>query len=135
MPRQPAEFGLFASLLESERIPFVRRSRNETCTPATEVLLVDTLGELLDFYAASDVAFVGGSLVTIGGHNLLEPAALGLPAPVGYSADLYRELEALAVFFGVLSIGLIAWRVMRESYFTGVALAKLVEGKPIIPRR
>ena len=48
-----------------------------------EVLLLDTLGELLDFYAAADVAFVCGSLVPIGGHNLLEPAALGLPILTG----------------------------------------------------
>jgi len=47
------------------------------------VLLLDTLGELADFYAAADVAFVGGSLVPIGGHNLLEPAALGVPVLSG----------------------------------------------------
>jgi 3-deoxy-D-manno-octulosonic-acid transferase len=60
------------------------------------VLLVDTLGELLDFYAAADVAFVGGSLVPIGGHNLLEPAALGLPILTGpyngNSADIAKLL-------------------------------------------
>src|SRR5690606_28889173 len=49
----------------------------------TSVLLVDTLGELLMFYAAADVAFVGGSLVPVGGHNLLEPAALARPILVG----------------------------------------------------
>ena len=47
------------------------------------MLLVDTLGELLSFYAAANVAFVGGSLVPIGGHNLLEPAALNRPIIVG----------------------------------------------------
>ena len=47
------------------------------------MLLLDTLGELLYFYAAADVAFVGGSLDPIGGHNLLEPAALGLPVLTG----------------------------------------------------
>ncbi len=47
------------------------------------VLLVDTLGELTLFYAASDIAFVGGSLVPVGGHNLLEPAALALPVLTG----------------------------------------------------
>jgi 3-deoxy-D-manno-octulosonic-acid transferase len=47
------------------------------------VLLVDTLGELLSFYAAANVAFVGGSLVPVGGHNLLEPAALNRPIIVG----------------------------------------------------
>jgi 3-deoxy-D-manno-octulosonic-acid transferase len=61
-----------------------------------EVLLLDTLGELLDFYAAADVAFVGGSLVRIGGHNLLEPAALGVPVIAGpeqfNSPDVARVL-------------------------------------------
>ncbi len=47
------------------------------------MLLLDTLGELLDFYAAADVVFVGGSLVPAGGHNLLEPAALGRPILTG----------------------------------------------------
>ena len=47
------------------------------------MLLLDTLGELLGFYAAADVAFVGGSLVPIGGHNLLEPAAVGVPVLTG----------------------------------------------------
>ena len=47
------------------------------------MLLLDTIGELEDFYAAADVAFVGGSLVPIGGHNLLEPAALGVATLTG----------------------------------------------------
>jgi 3-deoxy-D-manno-octulosonic-acid transferase len=57
---------------------------------------VDTLGELLSFYAAGDVAFVGGSLVPVGGHNLLEPAALALPILTGpnnfNAADVTRRL-------------------------------------------
>jgi 3-deoxy-D-manno-octulosonic-acid transferase len=57
---------------------------------------VDTLGELLMFYAAADIAFVGGSLVPIGGHNLLEPAALQLPIVVGphnfNGADIARMM-------------------------------------------
>ena len=65
-------------------------------TPDTEVFLLDTLGELPPFYAAGDVAFVGGSLVPIGGHNLLEPAALGLPIVAGphnfNSADIAKLL-------------------------------------------
>jgi 3-deoxy-D-manno-octulosonic-acid transferase len=60
------------------------------------VFLVDTLGELPPFYAAGDVAFVGGSLVHIGGHNLLEPAALSLPILAGphnfNSADIAKML-------------------------------------------
>jgi len=84
--------------LVSRGVRFVRRSQ----VPAAgaigeaEILLLDSLGELLDFYAAGDVAFVGGSLVPIGGHNLLEPAALGLPILTGpntsNSADVARLL-------------------------------------------
>jgi 3-deoxy-D-manno-octulosonic-acid transferase len=70
--------------LKSEQIEFASRSRNESVTAATSVLLVDTLGELMTFYAAGDVAFVGGSLIaTVGGHNLLEPAVLERPILVG----------------------------------------------------
>ena len=62
------------------------------------MLLLDSLGELLDFYAAADVAFVGGSLVPVGGHNLLEPAALGVPILTGphnfNSAEVARLLLA-----------------------------------------
>ncbi len=57
---------------------------------SAEVLLVDALGELLDFYAAADVAFVGGSLVPVGGHNLLEPAALGVPILTGRTTSTAR---------------------------------------------
>jgi 3-deoxy-D-manno-octulosonic-acid transferase len=99
-PRHPNRFGEVAAQLVSRGVRFVRRSQ----TPAAgaiaeaEVLLLDSLGELLDFYAASDVAFVGGSLVPIGGHNLLEPAALGLPILTGphnsNSADAARLLIA-----------------------------------------
>ncbi len=85
-PRHPNRFDEVAGWLERQGIVFMRRSRASTAD-ATEaganVLLLDTLGELLDFYAAADVAFVGGSLVPIGGHNLLEPASLGLPVLTG----------------------------------------------------
>jgi len=76
-PRHPQRFAEVAAALERAAVPFVRRSRNQPGAADIEVLLLDTLGELLDWYAAADVAFVGGSLVPVGGHNLLEPAALG----------------------------------------------------------
>src|SRR5882757_7289186 len=97
-PRHPNRFGEVAAQLVSRGVRFVRRSQ----VPAAgaigeaEILLLDSLGELLDFYAAGDVAFVGGSRVPIGGHNLLEPAALGLPILTGpntsNSADVARLL-------------------------------------------
>lgn len=84
VPRHPNRFEAVRAWLKIERIDFVARSRNEPVTAATRVLLVDTLGELMMFYAAADIAFVGGSLIgTVGGHNLLEPAVLQRPILVG----------------------------------------------------
>jgi 3-deoxy-D-manno-octulosonic-acid transferase len=96
VPRHPPRFTEVAALLRSRGIPFVTRTSKETVTSDTQVFLLDTLGELPAFYAAGDVAFVGGSLVPIGGHNLLEPAALSLPIVAGphnfNSADIARML-------------------------------------------
>src|SRR3954464_8265666 len=79
VPRHPPRFAEVAAALKERGINFVTRSSGAPLSGATEVFLVDRLGELVAFYAAADVAFVGGSLVPIGGHNLLEPASLGLP--------------------------------------------------------
>lgn len=82
-PRHPDRFEAVADLLNRRAIRFVRRSRAQDAVPETSVLLLDTVGELTAFYAASTVAFVGGSLVPVGGHNLIEPAALGVPVVTG----------------------------------------------------
>ena len=82
-PRHPQRFSEVASWLEKQNVRFIRHSQPSARTPDLEVVLVDTLGELLDFYAMGDVAFVGGTLVEVGGHNLLEPAALGVPVLAG----------------------------------------------------
>jgi 3-deoxy-D-manno-octulosonic-acid transferase len=83
VPRHPNRFDAVKSWLRARNVHFVTRSKHEAVAADTSVLLVDTLGELLSFYAAANVAFVGGSLVPIGGHNLLEPAALNRPIIVG----------------------------------------------------
>jgi 3-deoxy-D-manno-octulosonic-acid transferase len=83
VPRHPPRFAEVRALLVSRDWHFASRSANDQVDAHVAVLLVDTLGELMSFYAAADVAFVAGSLVPIGGHNLLEPAALGLPIVVG----------------------------------------------------
>jgi 3-deoxy-D-manno-octulosonic-acid transferase len=85
-PRYPQRSDAVAACVESEGLGCVRRSHLGAGTQhafGSAVLLLDTLGELMEFYAASDVAFVGGSLVPVGGHNLLEPAAIGLPVLTG----------------------------------------------------
>jgi 3-deoxy-D-manno-octulosonic-acid transferase len=97
VPRHPQRFESVANLLLRRGINFDRRSSASAVGAAAEaaavgahaqVLLVDSVGELTAFYAAADVAFVGGSLVPVGGHNLLEPAALGVPVITGpYNAN------------------------------------------------
>ncbi len=83
VPRHPPRFADVASMLKDKGIRYVTRRSASPVTSDTEVYLLDTLGELPPFYAAGDVAFVGGSLVPVGGHNLLEPAALSLPVVAG----------------------------------------------------
>ena len=83
IPRHPERFGSVRSLLQRRKSSFVARTEDRACGPETEVFLGDTMGEVPLFYAASDIAFVGGTLVPIGGHNLLEPAALGRPIITG----------------------------------------------------
>jgi len=83
VPRHPERFESVAELCRQKNYNTLLRSAAVPCTPATEVYIGDSMGELPLFYAASDVAFVGGSLVPHGGHNMLEPAALGVPVVTG----------------------------------------------------
>ena len=82
-PRHPQRFHTVAALLKAQGIAFATRSSGAAITAEHAVLLLDSLGELTMFYAACEVAFVGGSLVPVGGHNVLEPAALSLPVLTG----------------------------------------------------
>jgi 3-deoxy-D-manno-octulosonic-acid transferase len=84
-PRHPDRFSEVEELIKSRNFKYAKRSlQKEVGVSADyEVLLLDTIGELVNVYAASDLAFVGGSLVPVGGHNPLEPAALGLPVMFG----------------------------------------------------
>ena len=94
-PRHPERAAAVAELIKTAGFQCRRRSAGEGPLKAGEVLLLDTLGELARFYAAADVAFVGGSLVPLGGHNLLEPAALSLPVLAGPHLDKVRDIAEL----------------------------------------
>ncbi len=82
-PRHLERLAEVVRLLELQEIPFARSSQPPADASGVEVVLVDAMGELLAWYAAADAAFVGGSLVEVGGHNLLEPAMLGKPVLAG----------------------------------------------------
>lgn len=83
VPRHPERFDGVYQLALSQKFKTYRRSECEFIPADTEVFVVDAMGELLDFYAASNIAFIGGSLVEVGGHNPIEPGALGLPIIMG----------------------------------------------------
>lgn len=83
VPRHPERFNGVRSALHKDGFSLVSRSDHVPSSSETQVFLVDTMGELPLFYAAGNVAFVGGTLVPVGGHNLLEPAALGKPIVTG----------------------------------------------------
>lgn len=83
VPRHPERFDRAASLSRRTGFKTARRSDQKPCSTDTQVLIVDTMGELPLFYATADVALIGGSLVAHGGHNLLEPAALGRAVVTG----------------------------------------------------
>ena len=104
VPRHPGRFQDVAALLRQSGVPFVRRSTDEPARADTEVLLVDTLGELVAFYAAADLAFVGGSLVPVGGHNLLEPAALALATLSGPQVFNAQDIAGLLVDEGAVEL-------------------------------
>jgi 3-deoxy-D-manno-octulosonic-acid transferase len=89
-PRKPERFELVAGLLSTSSLRFMRRSAMSE-EPA-DVLLLDTFGELARMYQFATVAFVGGTLVPIGGHNPIEPAALGVPVCFGPSMSNFREI-------------------------------------------
>lgn len=96
VPRHPERFDQVAQQVARSGLRFVRRSAEVRCDAAVQVFLLDTLGELPDFFRAVDVAFVGGSLVPVGGHNLLEPAAASVPVITGphyfNAPDIAEEL-------------------------------------------
>ncbi|MCW5626722.1 MAG: lipid IV(A) 3-deoxy-D-manno-octulosonic acid transferase [Burkholderiales bacterium] len=83
VPRHPQRFDEVARLLEVRGLRFRRRSETVDLPPDVQVLLGDSMGEMFAYYAAGDVAFVGGSLLPLGGQNLIEPCAVGKPVLVG----------------------------------------------------
>lgn len=120
-PRHPQRFAQVATLLKTQSIEFVTRSSQQRVLPQHSVLLLDTLGDLTSFYAASDVAFVGGSLVPVGGHNLLEPAALSLPVITGPHtfnapdvADKLAERGAVRYVYSGAELGEVVLELLND---------------------
>ena len=104
VPRHPERFGEVAQLCLDRDLKIVRRSDGLTPLSKDQVLLGDTMGELLLFFGACDIAFVGGSLIPVGGHNLIEPAIWSVPVLSGphlfnfsEASQLLREAQGMAI--------------------------------------
>lgn len=104
VPRHPERFDGVARLVTEHGLQVVRRTSGAFVQPSDQVLLGDTMGEMMLFFGCADVAFVGGSLVPTGGHNYLEPAALGLPVLSGPHQFNFAEVSELLVGSGAMRV-------------------------------
>ncbi|MDH3639831.1 MAG: lipid IV(A) 3-deoxy-D-manno-octulosonic acid transferase, partial [Gammaproteobacteria bacterium] len=98
VPRHPERFTPVVKLCERTGFKVARRSETRLgLAPDVAILVGDTMGELTLLYAASDIAFVGGSFVRVGGHNVLEPCALGVPVVFGPHMFNFQDISELIV--------------------------------------
>lgn len=100
VPRHPERFERVAGLCKREHLKLARRSRHGSYGPRTQVYLGDTMGELPVVIGSADVAFIGGSLVPTGGHNMLEAAAQGVAVCFGPHVFNFAAISELLVAEG-----------------------------------
>lgn len=100
VPRHPQRFDQVAALLKQRGLNFERRSGNGVIAPDAGFVLGDSMGEMFAYYAACDVAFIGGSLLPLGGQNLLEACAVGRPVIVGPHTFNFAEATQGAIDAG-----------------------------------
>jgi len=104
VPRHPDRFSKVEKLCIQAGFNTTLRSHKKPAAPDTHVIIGDTMGELILLYAAADVAFVGGSLANIGGHNVIEPAAIGLPILTGPYLHNFTEISKILQEAGVAQV-------------------------------
>lgn len=106
VPRHPERFGSVAELVARHGFALARRSAKPPAAKEIQIMVGDTMGEMMLFLAAADVAFVGGSLIERGGHNPLEPASLGLPVLMGPHVFNFQEIcDQLSGEGGLIYVG------------------------------
>ncbi len=100
VPRHPQRFDEVAALLARRSLAYVRRSENRPLPAGCRIVLGDTMGEMATYYGVADCAFIGGSLLPFGGQNMIEAAALGIPALFGPHTFNFSEAAQQAVAAG-----------------------------------
>ena len=128
VPRHPQRFDEVAALLEERRLAYARRSDDGALPQDCRVLLGDSMGEMAAYYAACDLAFIGGGLLPYGGHNLIEACAVGRPLLFGPYMYNFAEASRLALEAGaaveVADVAMLAERA-RELLGDPAALARM----------
>ena len=122
MPRHPERFGRSIQAAETAGLVTELRSQGEVCSEQAQCFVIDSIGELMTYYACADVAFVGGSMGDQGGHNALEPAALGKPVLLGPNMENAREIATQLVECNA------AMRVSDQDEFKRAAERILTDG-------
>jgi 3-deoxy-D-manno-octulosonic-acid transferase len=115
VPRHPQRFDDVAQLIQKRGINMQRRSANDAIDADTKILLGDSMGELFAYYHACDVAFVGGSLLPLGGQNIMEACAVGKPVIVGPHTFNFAEAVKNAVASGAAIQAADAKEVVKEA--------------------
>jgi 3-deoxy-D-manno-octulosonic-acid transferase len=119
VPRHPQRFGEVEKLVAARGLRWQRRSEGVSIAPETQVVLGDSMGEMFAYYAASDVAFIGGSLLDFGSQNLIEACAVGVPILLGPSVFNFAEAAQAALACG-------AARRVENAHTLLVAAAELL---------
>lgn len=129
-PRHPERSASIRELCIKRNFNVLCKSEDRKCDESRQIFILDSLGELPKYYAAADIAFVGGSLIEIGGHNMLEPASFGVPVIMGPYIFNFHEISQL------LLNGNAAWTVTnadelscRLSYLIGDANLRYSAGE------
>ncbi|MDD3884405.1 MAG: lipid IV(A) 3-deoxy-D-manno-octulosonic acid transferase [Gallionella sp.] len=100
VPRHPQRFEEVARLIRQNNFSLQRRSENSSITAQTQVVLGDSMGEMFAYYAACDVAFIGGSLLPFGGQNLIEASTVGKPVLIGPHTYNFAQATEMAIACG-----------------------------------
>ena len=100
VPRHPQRFDEVAKLIEQRGLKMQRRSANVAIAADTQIVLGDSMGEMFAYYAACDIAFIGGSLLPFGGQNLIEACTVGKPVLIGPHTYNFAQATELAVASG-----------------------------------
>lgn len=100
VPRHPQRFEQVAALLTAHGVRFLRRSEGKAADATTQVVLGDSMGEMAAYYGAADLAFIGGSLLPLGGQNLIEAAAAGCPVLIGPHSFNFAAVSEAALAAG-----------------------------------